>query len=92
MIDVSRVGEVATEKVVNTEVAKQTIRQGMSDVKKVSKSAMILHIARIIWVDAVCINQEDKQEKEHQVQYIAKIYGKASYVIVWHKGGRTIAM
>ena len=40
-------------------------------------------IPRIIWVDAVCINQEDEQEKEHQIQFMAKIYGKASHVIVW---------
>ena len=40
-------------------------------------------IPRIIWVDAVCINQEDTQEKEHQIQSMAKIYGKASRVIVW---------
>jgi hypothetical protein len=40
-------------------------------------------IPRIIWVDAVCINQEDEQEKEHQIQFMAKIYGKASRVIVW---------
>jgi hypothetical protein len=40
-------------------------------------------IARIIWVDAVCINQADEQEKQHQIQSIAKIYGKASRVIVW---------
>ena len=40
-------------------------------------------IPRIIWVDAVCINQENEQEKEHQIQSMAKIYGKASRVIVW---------
>ena len=40
-------------------------------------------IPRIIWVDAICINQEDEQEKEHQIQSMAKIYGKASRVIVW---------
>jgi len=40
-------------------------------------------IARIIWVDAVCINQEDDKEKTHQVQSMAQIYGKASRVIVW---------
>jgi len=40
-------------------------------------------IPRIIWVDAVCINQDDEQEKEHQIQFMAKIYGKASRVIVW---------
>jgi Heterokaryon incompatibility protein (HET) len=40
-------------------------------------------IPRIVWVDAVCINQEDKQEKGHQIQSMAMIYGKASRVIVW---------
>jgi hypothetical protein len=38
---------------------------------------------RIIWVDAVCINQEDNKEKEHQIQLIAKVYCQASRVIVW---------
>ncbi|KAF2195867.1 hypothetical protein K469DRAFT_734273 [Zopfia rhizophila CBS 207.26] len=40
-------------------------------------------IARIIWVDAVCINQADGQETKHQIQSMAKIYGKASRAIVW---------
>jgi len=34
--------------VVNIEVVKQTIRQDISDVKKVSKLAIILYIARIM--------------------------------------------
>lgn len=41
-------------------------------------------VERILWVDAICINQEDKTgEKEQQVQAMAKIYSKASRVIVW---------
>ncbi|KAF5563133.1 ACB 4-hydroxyacetophenone monooxygenase [Fusarium phyllophilum] len=40
-------------------------------------------IERILWIDAVCINQEDKTEKGHQVQSMAKIYAKATRVIVW---------
>ena len=40
-------------------------------------------ISRIIWVDAVCINQTDKKEKGHQIQFMAEIYAKASRVIVW---------
>jgi len=40
-------------------------------------------IVRIIWVDAICINQEDKEEKEHQIQSMAKIYSQANRVIVW---------
>ncbi|KAF2818578.1 TPR-like protein [Ophiobolus disseminans] len=36
-----------------------------------------------IWIDAICINQQNQQERGHQVRYMAKIYGKAYRVIVW---------
>lgn len=39
------------------------------------------HIA--LWVDALCINQEDEREKNMQVQKMAKIYSKAFRVLVW---------
>ncbi|KAK3334834.1 heterokaryon incompatibility protein-domain-containing protein, partial [Neurospora tetraspora] len=50
--------------------------------------AALLHlrdhcIERTIWIDAICINQGDNEEKGHQVQSMAKIYAKASRVIVW---------
>jgi len=50
--------------------------------------ALLLHlrdrfIKRVIWVDAICINQKDIAEKGHQVQSMAKIYAKASRVLVW---------
>jgi hypothetical protein len=40
-------------------------------------------IVRIIWIDAICINQKDKKEKAHQIQSMAKIYGQANRVIVY---------
>jgi hypothetical protein len=40
-------------------------------------------IERILWIDAICINQEDLQERSQQVQYMANIYCKANRVIVW---------
>lgn len=40
-------------------------------------------IPRIIWADAICINQEDQKEKEGQIQLMAAIYAKARGVIVW---------
>lgn len=40
-------------------------------------------LERIIWVDAVCINQGNLEERSHQVQLMAKIYSKANRVIVW---------
>ncbi|KAF4618364.1 hypothetical protein G7Y89_g14937 [Cudoniella acicularis] len=38
---------------------------------------------RIIWVDAVCIDQTSLKERKHQVQLMAKIYSNAHRVIVW---------
>ncbi|KAL8295073.1 hypothetical protein RB600_000848 [Gaeumannomyces tritici] len=40
-------------------------------------------LERILWVDAICINQGDTDEKNQQVQSMAKIYAKANRVIVW---------
>jgi len=40
-------------------------------------------IERIIWVDAVCIDQENDREKEQQIQFMAKIYGQANCVVAW---------
>jgi hypothetical protein len=41
------------------------------------------YIERIIWVDAICINQENQREKEQQILSMAKIYSQASCVVVW---------
>ncbi|KAI8945915.1 HET-domain-containing protein [Xylaria longipes] len=54
----------------------------------VTKAAFDLLIARrsvlrerTIWIDALCINQEDIQEKSEQVQLMRDIYHRASRVI-----------
>jgi hypothetical protein len=36
-----------------------------------------------LWVDAVCINQHNIEERNHQVEMMADIYGKAERVRVW---------
>jgi Heterokaryon incompatibility protein (HET) len=40
-------------------------------------------LPRIMWVDAICIHQEDEIEKENQIPLMAEIYAKASRVVVW---------
>ena len=36
-----------------------------------------------LWIDAVCINQEDVKERNCQVRLMSQIYQKARQVIVW---------
>lgn len=38
---------------------------------------------RIVWADAICINQQDIQERNNQVRHMAMIYAMTSRVIVW---------
>ncbi|KAI0870537.1 HET-domain-containing protein [Hypoxylon argillaceum] len=55
---------------------------------RVTKAAFNLLLARrsvwrdrTVWIDAICINQEDLQEKSEQVQLMRDIYHRASRVI-----------
>ncbi len=38
---------------------------------------------RILWIDAVCINQQDIHERNHQVTQMGKIYSEATKTTVW---------
>ncbi|KAG8675844.1 hypothetical protein FPOAC2_01926 [Fusarium poae] len=38
---------------------------------------------RILWVDALCIDQSNIKERSHQVNHMGEIYRKADNVIVW---------
>ena len=39
--------------------------------------------SRTLWVDAICINQTDTLERNHQVAQMQEIYADAQQVIVW---------
>jgi hypothetical protein len=38
---------------------------------------------RLLWIDAICINQDDIAERSEQVNKMASIYGSAQLVILW---------
>ncbi|TVY54882.1 Heterokaryon incompatibility protein 6,OR allele [Lachnellula cervina] len=57
--------------------ALQRMRPGISRSRQLSSSV------RILWADAVCINQQDIDERSQQVQLMRKIYRGASRVLVW---------
>lgn len=41
------------------------------------------HIVQYLWVDAICINQADKKERNVQVRRMGNIFSEAEKVIVW---------
>ena len=38
---------------------------------------------RILWIDAICVNQQDLKERGHQVKRMADLYRLADRVVVW---------
>ncbi|KAI4213184.1 MAG: hypothetical protein LQ351_004130 [Letrouitia transgressa] len=39
--------------------------------------------SRFLWIDQVCIDQDNPLEKNHQVEMMADIYGRATKVCIW---------
>lgn len=40
-------------------------------------------LLKLLWVDALCINQSDNDERSHQVSLMGSIYSAAHRVIIW---------
>jgi hypothetical protein len=38
---------------------------------------------RVLWIDAICINQHETQERNHQVSQMGIIFKEAAMVIIW---------
>ncbi len=41
------------------------------------------NVDKFIWIDLLCINQQDLDEKSHQVRLMGKIFASAMQVVVW---------
>jgi hypothetical protein len=46
------------------------------------RSLRLQKTTRVVWADAICINQQDKAEKSHQVPMMGSIYSLARRVVV----------
>jgi hypothetical protein len=47
---------------------------------------------RSLWVDALCINQDDRSERSQQVQLMGQIYSKAERVLAWLGAGTNVQL
>lgn len=56
--------------------------QAWKDAARITKNAKH-EPSQFLWVDAICINQDDLQEKSHQVQNMRHIYQRARRTVVW---------
>jgi len=36
-----------------------------------------------VWIDALCINQNDLEERATQIQLMHQIYAQAQHVVIW---------
>ncbi|EXA44155.1 hypothetical protein FOVG_05658 [Fusarium oxysporum f. sp. pisi HDV247] len=41
------------------------------------------HTERTLWIDAICINQKDLEERQSQVKHMKDIYTKSQRVVIW---------
>jgi Heterokaryon incompatibility protein (HET) len=41
------------------------------------------HTERLVWIDAICVNQDDLMERSEQVKLMRDIYSQAWRVVVW---------
>jgi thioesterase domain-containing protein len=40
-------------------------------------------VSRLLWIDAICVNQEDIPERNAQVAKMGRIYRDANHVLAW---------
>ena len=59
---------------------KQVTRNLEGALRQLRDSLQPLHA---LWVDAICINQDNQEEKSEQVRHMRFIYSRAEYVICW---------
>lgn len=63
------------------------IKQNLHDALGRLRQEIAPHTFRMLWADALCINQDDNQEKSRQIQKMAQIYNRAESVSVYLGAG-----
>jgi hypothetical protein len=75
------------------QINNQTLRIG-NNLRKALLNLRNLKDPRVLWVDAICINQEDDDERSAQVAIMGDIYRQAKRTVIWlrdHIEGTTVS-
>ena len=58
------------------------VTANLHDALKILRPSLGSHVEPM-WIDAICINQQDIAERNHQVRQVGKLYMVAGRVITW---------
>lgn len=73
----------STELILLNGVSKRIRNNLASALRHIGYGQDVLEDDRLLWADAICINQDDLEEKKYQVPLMKDIYGSAQSVISW---------
>ena len=73
-------GSVDEPKSIEIDGKKQSIRENLY---LALKRLRLVAKPRSLWIDAICINQNNVSERNHQVEQMGKIYKQAKQVDIW---------
>jgi hypothetical protein len=51
--------------------------------KHLASGSLIDDLPQLFWIDAICINQADLAERNHQIGMMQTLYSSAAYVLSW---------
>lgn len=60
----------------------QTVNIG-SELFDALRRVRLPHQQRLLWIDAICIDQQNISERNSQVQNMREIYSRADHVLIW---------
>nr|POE72138.1 heterokaryon incompatibility protein 6, or allele [Quercus suber] len=65
------------------QIRRLPIKKNLHDALSRLRQEIVPNGSRMLWADAICINQDDNQEKSRQIQKMAQIYNRAESVSVY---------
>jgi hypothetical protein len=76
-------GEAGDEKSIIVNGISKKVSKNLEEALRALRDLEETRLGMRYWVDSLCINQKDEEERNKQVKRMREIYGRARAVIVW---------